>query len=216
MIWNDYVFRYLLPEKITIKRNIFLNPKLYKRLKFEDIQLANTVQVPIQLDLIYTNVSDLLTSALHPNKEVSQRQCTAMISDMARVVKVPCDKPILRNWICKVKKLERKQTDLEKQLYENVSICQNGQFMCNNGECITDVYVCDGQMDCRTGEDEHKCNVCNWDGNPYKAPYICRNICGIMKDCTCHFLYYTNSSFGCVPYTNPPNVKLRRFHGITV
>lgn len=43
-------------------------------------------------------------------------------------------------------------------IYE-VSGCSNGEYTCNNGACIPNSYVCDGENDCSKGEDEKGCSV---------------------------------------------------------
>ena len=35
-------------------------------------------------------------------------------------------------------------------------------FTCANGECIRDVYVCDGDSDCTDGDDEVSCGIYNF------------------------------------------------------
>ncbi len=41
------------------------------------------------------------------------------------------------------------------QVYEK---CDPDEFQCRVGECVLDVYVCDGQRDCTNGQDEAKCD----------------------------------------------------------
>ncbi|GEM_PF-6406454 len=41
--------------------------------------------------------------------------------------------------------------------------CSSGEYTCNNGECISKSYLCDGDKDCSKGEDEEGCNLCEVD-----------------------------------------------------
>ena len=187
-------------------------------MKASDLLLSNLLQLINSADRVltaqYTNLTALLSTKLHSYKGVDNIQCTAMLSHMNSAVQIPCDTPILRDWICKVEHLNKNDTakTYVNAVVGSLSICQSGQFMCNNGECIADVYVCDGQMDCRSGEDEHSCNVCNLEGKPYEDSHFCQNICGTSNACTCHFLYHKYNSSGCVPYTNPPDIKEESCH----
>ncbi|VDM38855.1 unnamed protein product [Toxocara canis] len=40
--------------------------------------------------------------------------------------------------------------------------CVGEQFACNSGECISALNVCDGNVDCTTGDDEHNCDQLSW------------------------------------------------------
>ncbi|GAA6084184.1 low-density lipoprotein receptor-related protein 1B, partial, partial [Tachysurus ichikawai] len=35
--------------------------------------------------------------------------------------------------------------------------CAQDQFQCHNNLCISAKWLCDGQEDCKTGEDERNC-----------------------------------------------------------
>ena len=37
--------------------------------------------------------------------------------------------------------------------------CEKKMFTCGNGECIRDIYVCDGDDDCLDGADEKSCGI---------------------------------------------------------
>ncbi|XP_060080481.1 mucin-2-like [Ylistrum balloti] len=54
--------------------------------------------------------------------------------------------------------------------------CKPEQFTCDDGQCIGEVYVCDGHFDCRDGSDEAKCNCTS-------SQFTCQNgACIDMKD----------------------------------
>ena len=79
-------------------------------------------------------------------------------------ITIPCDKPFKANFICSWKhynsssqKPQDKNNQQEKQLKTNIP-CYKNQFQCKTGMCIHQMYECDGQMDCKTGEDERKCD----------------------------------------------------------
>ena len=36
-------------------------------------------------------------------------------------------------------------------------ICKEGEFVCTNGDCVSNEYVCDGIADCDDGSDESSC-----------------------------------------------------------
>ncbi|MBI4981493.1 LDL receptor domain-containing protein, partial [Candidatus Woesearchaeota archaeon] len=96
------------------------------------------------------------------------------------------------------------------------------EWQCNNGKCIPQSYVCDGEEDCSKGEDEKNCSVppdtynppspdtiqgcpeytCN-DGNCIPYGWICdgANDCNSGEDeeeCGCP--EYTCSDGNCIPY----------------
>ncbi len=59
--------------------------------------------------------------------------------------------------------------------------------MCSNRECILDIYICDGEVDCVTGEDEQHCNVCHEKPGTDVSTHYCRYHCGHSLTCTCSF-----------------------------
>lgn len=46
------------------------------------------------------------------------------------------------------------------QQNESKQSCGHNQYVCANRECISDLRVCDGHLDCRSGDDESNCG-CN-------------------------------------------------------
>ncbi|XP_063443845.1 low-density lipoprotein receptor-like isoform X2 [Mytilus trossulus] len=64
--------------------------------------------------------------------------------------------------------------------------CDEDEFKCRRGECIPDVWKCDGEPDCRNGKDEKNCptercdedhHLCN-DNSPNRCipiAYRCDN-----------------------------------------
>ena len=72
--------------------------------------------------------------------------------------------------------------------------CPPAYVKCNNG-CISDLFLCDGKVDCDNGEDEqncsHLCNVLN------ATPHYCLARCH-PENCACHELYFQCSSGGCI------------------
>lgn len=43
--------------------------------------------------------------------------------------------------------------------------CGANHFQCNNGDCIWDSWVCDGETDCAAGEDEENCHGADGTGS---------------------------------------------------
>lgn len=39
--------------------------------------------------------------------------------------------------------------------------CEEGHFACPSGNCISSVWLCDGQKDCEDGADEFQCGKPN-------------------------------------------------------
>ena len=72
--------------------------------------------------------------------------------------------------------------------------CPPAYVICNNG-CVSEQFLCDGQVDCGNGEDEqncsHLCDVSN------ATPHYCLARCH-PENCTCHELYFQCSSGGCI------------------
>lgn len=42
--------------------------------------------------------------------------------------------------------------------------CQQGQYQCKGGQCISPLFVCDGKKDCPSEDDEEDCGECSTDG----------------------------------------------------
>lgn len=40
--------------------------------------------------------------------------------------------------------------------------CAEGHFACPSGNCISSVWLCDGQKDCEDGADEFQCGKHGW------------------------------------------------------
>lgn len=40
--------------------------------------------------------------------------------------------------------------------------CAEGHFACPSGNCISSVWLCDGQKDCEDGADEFQCGKHDW------------------------------------------------------
>ncbi|XP_057669254.1 sortilin-related receptor-like [Diorhabda carinulata] len=65
------------------------------------------------------------------------------------------------------------------------TICENNQFQCEQGDCITASFVCDGMDDCLHGEDEKNCKTfmncthtqfqCRNDGSCIPKSAVCDN-----------------------------------------
>ena len=36
--------------------------------------------------------------------------------------------------------------------------CDDGEFTCSNGDCISETFVCDEYQDCEDGSDEFNCS----------------------------------------------------------
>ena len=41
---------------------------------------------------------------------------------------------------------------------DTVSSCFSYEFVCDNGNCINEAYVCDQDDDCQDGSDERNCS----------------------------------------------------------
>lgn len=35
--------------------------------------------------------------------------------------------------------------------------CKEWEYTCGNGHCISELYICDGENDCKDGSDEQSC-----------------------------------------------------------
>ncbi|CAG5133397.1 unnamed protein product [Candidula unifasciata] len=66
--------------------------------------------------------------------------------------------------------------------------CDNTSYKCNNGQCIYSAFVCDGFLDCMTGEDEANCTevVCGEDYAECNSSDKCISknyVCDGLRDC---------------------------------
>ena len=74
------------------------------------------------------------------------------------------------------------------------SSCSRLYLTCDDGTCVHDALVCDGQKHCPNGEDEQNCqHICN-------DPNVnCITECSIDKRCICSDNYFQCFSGGCIP-----------------
>ena len=178
--WNKYTFSKAFPHRLTVKTYEFTKqyvPIMKVRLPGADTRFLQSPNI-LENFLHYSRMSAEFTSLLHPHKINNNTQCTAMIVHLTKEpvwVQIPCDKPLLRDWVCK----RDISPDIDAySIQQGIATrhditpeCESGQFMCDNGECVFDVYVCDGEMDCTKGEDEESCKVCQENGATRSAHY---------------------------------------------
>ncbi|XP_014239724.1 sortilin-related receptor-like isoform X1 [Cimex lectularius] len=90
--------------------------------------------------------------------------------------------------------------------------CSRSQFLCEDGECIQQSWVCDGRKDCRGGEDEANCES-NMSCHNSTDVFHCRHtqscikkslVCNGKKDCLdgtdeedCHFNATVDRAIKC-------------------
>ena len=92
------------------------------------------------------------------------------------------------NYSCQTNQLNIVITDMSE------SIIPEMMFSCKDGNYIHKSYVCDGQVDCKTEEDEEKCtHVCSSQVN-------CTKSC-TLPDCVCMSRYHQCVHGGCVQQT---------------
>lgn len=74
--------------------------------------------------------------------------------------------------------------------------CPPGYYTCSNGECTPDIYLCDGYLNCLTGDDERNCNSTCF------APFLVDSqFCGSNchpQNCSCNELLFQCPSGGCL------------------
>ena len=84
----------------------------------------------------------------------------------------------------------------EKSVMANVILtnCSDLYMVCNDGTCVHDSLVCDGQLHCLHGEDEADCqHICS------DHKHSCMSQCHHRDLCTCSPAYFQCLSGGCVP-----------------
>ncbi|XP_072034298.1 uncharacterized protein [Amphiura filiformis] len=68
---------------------------------------------------------------------------------------IPCAAPRTRQFIC-VKQAKPRQLH-EMHLRSRTVGCSKKFFTCSSGECIHNIFICDGSRDCTDGSDERNC-----------------------------------------------------------
>lgn len=116
------------------------------------------------------------------------------------ITPIDCDKQLIKLYQCE--RNTYNNTDLE--ISQNVSFaCEPGQRKCDNGECLLDIYFCDGHIDCSDNSDEqYECQTLvtslACENNVYIL-FMCNQITNctdILHDCIYHYkdLYIQNNS----------------------
>ena len=79
--------------------------------------------------------------------------------------------------------------------------CGKGQYTCDNGDCVSEWLVHDGDKDCLDGTDESDTDtICHTQVNTWSAPTLqCGHRC-MPGNCTCEPHYYHCLSGGCIPW----------------
>ena len=84
-------------------------------------------------------------------------------------------------------------------LSQDVQACRQGYFTCDNRECISDSFVCNGHNNCLGGEDETKCiTVCIIQGQNKFSLSDCSDVCK-PSECQCGEMFYQCSTGSCIP-----------------
>ena len=100
-------------------------------------------------------------------------------------------------------------SNIEARVYEEVDLptkyvvcssqpvqptCPTSYVTCNGG-CISEQFLCDGKVHCKSGEDEQTCtHLCDMFNT---TPDYCQTSCH-PENCTCHELYFQCPSGGCI------------------
>lgn len=126
---------------------------------FTEIYLGYMPRNPLDKNWIYTRYQKFDWSFPKDNlvnPYTDNKKCLAIIFNYIKevfITSVACDQKIIRYYVC-----EKRSTVIHNAPMSdgtNTS-CAPGQFQCNDGSCILDVYLCDGHADCVNYEDEHK------------------------------------------------------------
>ncbi len=78
--------------------------------------------------------------------------------------------------------------------------CMQGFYQCPEGACISDLHICDGNLDCKNGEDEKEpfC-LCSVNGVTESNGAYCHNTCN-MDNCMCNVMFRQLPQGGCKHY----------------
>ncbi len=197
-LWNENLFKSIFPQNVTLGDGEH-RISVYGHAHHKFRALSSKQIFSLFIDMINS------PQPLHPNTNVDSSHCVAMMTDLVKKpvwIQIPCNEPLLTHWVCKAKIPGRNVNLTDTNMFESAE-CQPGQYRCRDGECITEVYVCDGETDCTTGEDELNCELCHDEDMNYFDVDFCRSLCQLNDKCICHFLYDEAHSGGCVPYVVP-------------
>ncbi len=79
--------------------------------------------------------------------------------------------------------------------------CLSGQFQCNDGTCILDVYACDGSFDCPDDSDEVNCtHACSFFDKDWWDGHNCFENC-LPSNCSCSMHYFQCTLGKCIPWS---------------
>eukprot|EP00057_Strongylocentrotus_purpuratus_P026443 XP_011680917.1 PREDICTED: low-density lipoprotein receptor-related protein 2-like [Strongylocentrotus purpuratus] len=128
---------------------------------------------------------------------------------------VACASPETTQFICKTQATDSPRNSLVVPYKPDpVESCESGLFHCTSGECIHDVFVCDGADDCQDSSDETDCNEgcdenqfqCN-DESCISVSFVCDTIpdCKDNSDETNCVLELSSSAFQCFDGSLFPN-----------